>query len=89
MRRGVALDTSCTSPSPETNAMHTATPARVVRPIALVVAIGAIAGAIGCGDITPPSAPEVIAPTRDASFSGYALASGKVDSTSTLTSKNH
>lgn len=69
--------------------MRTTTPARAARPVALIVAIAAIAGAIACSDITPPSAPEIVGPTTDASFSGYALASGKVDSTSTSTSKNH
>jgi len=89
MRRGVALDTSCTSPSLETNAMRTTTPARVDRPIAIIAAIASLVGAIACSDIASPTAPQQIAPRANAAFSGYALASGKGDTTSTSSSKNH
>jgi hypothetical protein len=67
----------------ENDAMRTTIRARVARPAALVAALAAIAGAVACSDITPPTGPELIAPSPDASFSGYALASGKADSTTT------
>jgi hypothetical protein len=63
--------------------MRTTILARVARPAALVAAIAGLAGAVACGDITRPTGPELIAPSADASFSGYALASGKADSTTT------
>jgi len=71
--------------------MRTTTPARVVRPAALIAAIVVIAGAVACGDVAAPSAPpQVVSPGADAAFSGYALASGKTDSTSTqVSSKGH
>jgi hypothetical protein len=68
--------------------MRTTTPARVARPVALIVAIAGITAAMACSDVTAPSAPRVT-PGPDAAFSGYALASGKVDSTSTSTTKTH
>lgn len=68
--------------SPEKHAMRTTLLARVARPAALVAAIAGLAGVLACGDVAPPSGPEQIAPSPDASFSGYALASGKADSTS-------
>jgi hypothetical protein len=61
--------------------MRTTFLARVARPAALVAAIVGLAGALACADVTPPTGPELIAPSPDASFSGYALASGKADST--------
>jgi hypothetical protein len=65
--------------------MRTTSPARAVRkPALLLAAIVAIVGAIACSDVvTAPSssaANQVGAPTTAAN-SGYALASGKSDST--------
>lgn len=65
--------------------MQITSPARAARkPAILIAAIVAIVGAIACGDIAPPSAPTSI--TRvgvpdAAAASGYALASGRSDST--------
>jgi hypothetical protein len=67
--------------------MRTNAPARVARPAAIIAAIAALVGAIACADIAPPTAPGHIAPGADAAFSGYALASGKSDTTTT--SKDH
>lgn len=69
--------------------MRTTTPARLARPVVLVVTIVAIAGAVACSDVTAPSTPQSATPAADALFSGYALASGKVDSTLTSTTKSH
>jgi len=73
--------------------MRTTSPARAVRPVMIVTAIVAIVGAIACSDATAP-APSAT-PTnrvevpRTASASGYALASGKTDTTTAPSSKNH
>ena len=69
--------------SPEKDAMRTTSLARVARPAALVAAVAGLAAMLACGDIAPPSGPDLLAPSPDASFSGYALASGKADSTTT------
>lgn len=61
--------------------MRTTIPARVARPAALLAAIVALTGAIACSDVAPPTAPQLVAPSADPAFSGYALASGKADST--------
>jgi hypothetical protein len=66
--------------------MRTTTPIGVTRPSALVLAIAVLAAALACGDITPPSAPTSSTPLavpRSSAASGYALASGKNDSTAT------
>jgi len=67
--------------------MRKTTPARVARAAAIIAAIASLVGAIACSDIAPPTAPQQIAPRADAAFSGYALASGKSDTTTT--SKDH
>ena len=73
--------------------MRTTSSARAVRPIMIIAAIVAIVGAIACSDATAPvpsatSTNRVEVP-KTAAASGYALASGKTDTTSTDTSKNH
>ena len=63
--------------------MRTTSPARAVRKPALVIAaIAAIAGAIACSDVAPPTSPTTqVGVPNTAAASGYALASGKADTT--------
>lgn len=63
--------------------MRTTSPARTVRKPALIIAaIAAIVGAIACSDAAPLTSPTTSIGAPDAAaLSGYALASGKADST--------
>jgi hypothetical protein len=62
--------------------MRTTSAARAVRKPALVIAvIAAIVGAIACSDAAPTSPITQVAAPNTASASGYALASGKADTT--------
>ena len=81
------MDSRLPQVPPEKDAMRTTILARVARPAALVAALAALGGALACGDIASPSAPGSSGPTaglavpNSAAASGYALASGKSDST--------
>jgi hypothetical protein len=65
--------------------MRTTSPSRARKPALLLAAIVAIAGAIACSDVAttaPASSPATRVGAPDAAAaSGYALASGKSDTT--------
>jgi len=74
--------------------MRTTSPARAARPVMIIAAIAALAGAIACSDVTAPATPSSAPTSRigvpnSAAASGYALASGKSDTTTAPSSKNH
>ena len=63
--------------------MRTTSPARAVRkPALLIAAIVVAVGAIACSDVAPLTSPSSQVGVPDAAAaSGYALASGKADTT--------